>query len=491
MSPLRSSLIVTFFSSNGATAVFFLVTIVLARILSPAEIGIFSMAAVLVGIAHMFRDFGVSSYLLQEKELTPQMLRSALGVLYTASWTMAALLFATSDLIAGYMAQPSLRPVLQVLALGFVFIPFGSVSNTLLTREFRAKEQALAVAYGVVAYSTTVILLAYWGFGPMSMAWANLVNIIVCAIAYSFFRAPGTPWLPSFRGWSKAANFGGGAIIGGLVTQVNVALPDIMLGKLSGPHDVGILSRANATANIFMQIAGPAVNYAALPYLAQLHHKGESLKQTIGKACGYLTVCGWPPLMVVAVFPGDVILLLYGPKWIECAPVIRLLCLGACVGMGFNFHGAGLLAISRSYLAMLPNASLLILRLAAIFVLYDGTLHSFVVALIVAAIATVPANLLIQSRFFGMTNRYFFHELLPSLLVTLVCLGVAVALRLELPESLPVAARLLVVLALESVVWVAAILWFRHPIGAELARVSERSVLASRLLGGLRVLVRR
>jgi len=486
VSRLRASLIVTFFSSNGATVVFFIVTIVLARLLSPAEIGIYSMAAVLVGIAHMFRDFGVSSYLLQAKDLTPQMLRSAMGVLYTASWSMALLLFATSGLIAGYLGQEQLRPVLQVLALGFVFIPFGSVSMTLLTREYRAKEQAIAVTAGVVAYSSTVLWLAYAGFGPMSMAWANLVNIIVCGIAYAFFRKPGTPWLPSFRGWSQAANFGGGAILGGCVNQINVALPDILLGKMSGPHDVGILSRANATANIFMQIAGPAVNYAALPYLSQLHHKGESLKGTIGKACGYLTVCGWPPLAVIAVFPGDVIQLLYGPKWMECAPVIRLLCVSACIWMSFNFHGPGLLAIGRPYLAMLPNLSLLFWRLLVIYLLYDGTLVSFAVALVVASAATVPANLIIQSRFFGMSNRYFLQELSPSFMVTLVCLAVAVALRFAIPESLPVALGLLIVVLVESVVWISGIFWFRHPIHAELARVSERFAVTRKLLGGLR-----
>ena len=55
----------------------FLVSLVLARLLTPAEVGIFSMTAVLIGIAHVFRDFGVSAYLLQEKDLTPEKIRSA------------------------------------------------------------------------------------------------------------------------------------------------------------------------------------------------------------------------------------------------------------------------------------------------------------------------------------------------------------------------------------------------------------------------------
>jgi len=69
MPTIRASLLITFFASNGATVVNFLVAIALARLLSPEEIGIYSIAAVLVYFAQIFRDFGVASYLQRERDL--------------------------------------------------------------------------------------------------------------------------------------------------------------------------------------------------------------------------------------------------------------------------------------------------------------------------------------------------------------------------------------------------------------------------------------
>ena len=69
---LRRSLFITFFSTNAMTVVQFGVTLVLARLLTPAEVGIFSITSVVIGLAAVFRDFGVSSYLQRERDLTPQ-----------------------------------------------------------------------------------------------------------------------------------------------------------------------------------------------------------------------------------------------------------------------------------------------------------------------------------------------------------------------------------------------------------------------------------
>ena len=62
----------------------FIVSILLARLLSPSEIGVYSMTVVFVNIAHMFRDFGVGSYLQREPDLTPDKIRSAIGAVSVA-----------------------------------------------------------------------------------------------------------------------------------------------------------------------------------------------------------------------------------------------------------------------------------------------------------------------------------------------------------------------------------------------------------------------
>ena len=93
MSSVRQKVALQFIVSNLALVANFVLTIVLARLLSPQDIGIFSMSAVLMAVAHVFRDFGVTSFIKREKELTPDSLSSALGVLLITSGSVAALMF--------------------------------------------------------------------------------------------------------------------------------------------------------------------------------------------------------------------------------------------------------------------------------------------------------------------------------------------------------------------------------------------------------------
>ncbi len=482
MSRLRLSLLVTFLSSNGSAAVLFLVTLVLARLLSPAEIGVFSMAAVLLAIAHALRDFGVSAYLLQEKELTPERIGAASGVLITASWLLGAGMFAASGWIADYLHEPRTQEVMQVLACGFLFIPFGSITQTLLARDYRAQEQACVNALGTSAYAISVLWMAHAGMSYMSMAWANLISILVTSAGYAFFRPREAPWRPSFSGWRQVVGFGGGTIIGGILDKASSALPELWLGKASGANDVGLLSRANGTAKIFMQVAGPTAYYAAVRHLAQAHHRGEPVAPLLCKAMAYISACAWPLFFATAIYSPDVVLFLYGPKWLDCAPLVSLICAAWGIVLVSMFHVAAMQAIGRPLLAALPSAAALLARAACIFFVYDGTLNSFGWSMVLAALVALPANMAIQKRMFAMGHLEFARALMPSLAVTLACAALAAALNGVTPPDWPAFVRLLILALLACPAWVVMVVLVRHPLADELERAGARVPSLARAL---------
>lgn len=267
MASLRRSLLINFFSSTGGTLVQFVVSLILAQLLSPSEIGVYSMTIVFVIIAHIFRDFGVGTYLQREPNLATEKLRAATGVLFTTSWLIAAAMYAGSDWFGAWFNEPQMIPVMKVLAIGFLFIPFGTITHSLLTREFEAGKQAWVMVAGTTASAVTCISLAATGFGTMSMPWANLANIIACCLAYIPLRPKNLPWLPSFKHWRDVIHFGVGALLWNCLTSVNTAIPDIVLGKLGNATLVGLFSRANSTVTIFFNIADSTANYGSVSYI--------------------------------------------------------------------------------------------------------------------------------------------------------------------------------------------------------------------------------
>ncbi|WP_296951533.1 oligosaccharide flippase family protein [uncultured Massilia sp.] len=472
MANLRRSLVINFFSSSGASLLQFFCSILLARMLSPSEIGVFSMTAVFVNVAHMFRDFGVASYVQREPDLTVDKMRSAIGVMLATSWSLALFLFLVSAPLGVWLREPGVVPVMRVLALGFLIVPFGSITHSMLLRELAADKQAVVTAAGTLSYCVSCLGLAALGCGTMSLAWANLINISVCALVYIPFRPKGMPWLPSFRHWRSVVNFGVGTLLTNCVQAVSGAIPDMLLGKLGSARLVGLLSRATSTVQIFSYAAGTTITYGALSYLSQAHHRGESLAPILRRATSLLTGIGWPAFALTAVFGRDLVLALYGSAWIDCVPAIAPLALAAGVTLLFQYAPVALTAMGMAYLGAVPQLVTCIGRLVFGYVLFDGSLVSFAWAVSLATLVGGPVLVYQQTRHLGFGLGAMFGSVAASALVTLVCTGAGMVLHLLLPESLPPLLRLLVALPPLVAVWYASLRATRHELLEEVHRLA-------------------
>jgi len=474
MANLRRSLVINFFASTGLTVVQFVVSLFLARLLSPEEIGVYSMTIVFVNIAHIFQDFGVGSYLQREKELTQEKLRTASGVLFTTTWLIAAAMYAGSGWFGLWFNEPRMTPVMQVLALGFAFIPFGSITSSLLAREFAAGKQAMVTVASSAASAVTCIGLAMMGYGAMSMAWASLANILACNLMYIRYRPGDLPWLPSLKHWRDVVHFGISSLLTNCLGSINNSLPDILLGKLGNAHLVGLFSRANSTVTIFFHIAGSTANYGSVSYLAQAHHRGESIGGLLSKATALLTGIAWPALGWTYIFGTEIISLLYGEKWLPSVPVMDGLLVACAVGTIFNYYPAAMTAIGKPYLAALPTAVTLVSRIAFAFALFDGSIRSFSWVICAATMLVTPVLIIQQQMYLQYRFSTILSVLRPSALVAVICMAGAALLKAALPTSwTPLSVLLAMALPLCGL-WLLALRITRHPLLVELYQMLAR-----------------
>lgn len=464
---LRRALFITFFSSNAANVVQFAVVVVLSRLLTPAEVGIYSITAVFVAITIVFRDFGVSTYLQREKDLTPEKIRSALGLLVTSSWALAVFLYFASDYVAAYYGQPGIGSALRVLTISFLIVPFASFVSSLLARDLQAGKAAIATGLGTIAYAITCITMAYMGFSYMSLAWANVANLAVTLLVYTQFIPAGTSFKPSFRGWRAPAQYGGGAVLGTLVDRLNYAIPDLVIGKISGITAVGLYSRAGGLVGLFQQVIGPMVNYSAVPFIASNHHKNTPLAPLITKAISYLTCLAWPAYIVIGLFAEPIIKILYGAQWVLAAPIVLLICIQAAVKTGLSLVQPLLLAIGKPYISAIAAGSTAVTRLALIFLSGSTDLYDIVVAICIADCLSALISVWIMVIYANYSIKDLFLAHWSSFKVSAVVLLAAIALRAYLPENLTSFTTILVVSIACGFAWLASIYCFKHAIRHE------------------------
>lgn len=482
MASFRKSLGINFAASSGATIVQFIVSLIVARILTPAEIGVYSIAMVLVAVAHVFREFGVGSYLQRVDRLSLNVVRSAMAVAYLLAFSTSSAIFLGSDWVAAWFGYAEIGAVMRVLALSFLLIPFSSVALALLLREYDAARIAVGTIVGTAAYTVTCLSLALGGYGALSLAWASLANVLATGLVYIWARPLHMSYLPRFREVGEIVKFGTGALVTNLIKAGNDAVPDLVLGKIGSARQVGLVSRANSTVHMFLYIAGSALTFGSQTYLSKAYHAGQSLEPMLHRAISLVTGIGWPMLIVTAIAARDVIVTLYGSQWVAATPVVLPLAIMAAIELTFHYKIPAFNAIGRPALAFIPLMVTALLRVALGIALYTGDLVSFGWALMLATAATAPVWLWLQRRYLGCGVRAFAKMLLPSALVTLAC-GCA-ALGVEaLVDAAGVGVPILRLTALgltSACVWLISLKLTKHPLFDELLLIARKMSLSSK-----------
>lgn len=449
----RRAFLVNLASATGGVATRFVLGLLLARLLQPAELGLYALGLGVFSVAQLLRDAGVSAYLQREPELTPARFSACLGLLACTTLLATTALLVLADPLARHFGQPGLTVLLQVLALGLLLSAYGSVMAALQLRALSASRIAFVSRMGTLAHAGVALLLSMEGWGALGLAWAQVASILVCGLAYACMPT-GRSWWPSSRGWAEVLGFGVGALLVGLLGGVNGVLPDLWLGRLGSAHLVGLLGRAQGAVSLLQAVAGQALSFGALPLLAGRHARAEALEPALRRATALLTGLGWPLLALTVAYREPLVRLLYGPAWGDCTPAVLPLALTAALGLAFSQLGAALAAVGRPALAAWPTGVTLGARLVLGVAIFDGSLASFAWALCAAACLALPVQLWLAARHLGQSPRALWAALGGSALAAVAVLAVP--------------------LTLAPIACVAAWRWCRHPMLDELGQLMRR-----------------
>ena len=183
MNAIKSSLLMSFAEKYTVLVIGMAGGMIIARLLTPGQIGIFSIGAVVVGITQMVRDFGVGQYLIQEKDLNGERLRAAYTLTMLISWSMAGLLALASGPVADFYDEAGVGDVLRVLALNVLLIPFGSITLPVLRRQLRFRALYCINVANALANLLVCLLLIKLDFGYLSpVSYTHLTLPTICSV---------------------------------------------------------------------------------------------------------------------------------------------------------------------------------------------------------------------------------------------------------------------------------------------------------------------
>lgn len=327
MSNIRRSFALNLAQQYGCAAIAFISVVILARLLTPAEVGIYSVSAAVISVAHMLRDFGIGRYLIQESDLSTERFRTAYGIGIAIAWSLAAALFAFRWPFAEFYADDRLADVISVLALNFVVIPFGAPIVWMLMRDMKFGQLFVINVSSQTVQAVLAVVLAALGYSYMSMAWSSLAGALTTTVLASLIDRKHAFMIPSLSGARRILSFGLWSSGQSITYALGNSAADLILGRTLGFAETALYSRARGLIGTVYDNPMKAVIAVALPTLAEQRRRGTDQEQGFLKGVGYLMAVIWPIVAFLAIMAYPLIDFLFGVRWIEAAPLLRLMAL--------------------------------------------------------------------------------------------------------------------------------------------------------------------
>ena len=117
MSQVRRSVIFSSFTRYSIMLISLASTMVVARLLTPDEIGTYAVASAIIMIINEFRILGAGDYLVREAELSVAKVQSAMGLTILISWSLGVLVFMFAPLASEFFGYPAVLTIFQILSL--------------------------------------------------------------------------------------------------------------------------------------------------------------------------------------------------------------------------------------------------------------------------------------------------------------------------------------------------------------------------------------
>ncbi|MET0671883.1 MAG: lipopolysaccharide biosynthesis protein [Microbacterium pygmaeum] len=300
-------------------------TVVLARLLTPADFGLIAMVGSIMGIAELVRDFGMTGAIIQAKNLSDRVWKSLLWVSALIGIVLSVAVALSAPLVAALYNEPRLVAITLFMAPGVflsgLVMPLQAMATKNLRFGLLASLDISTMAAGVVAGIVAALLGAgFWSL--VIMAGAQFIIRLV--VLWSLVRPKWGPPRIVKETWPLLGT--GGSIFGAeLLGSAEKNLDNVIIGATLGPAALGQYSRAYALFLLPLQQMNGPLGRVALPVLSALRDEGDRYRRYIRSAAlviGYLTL---PTYAVAAGVAQPLVRLLLGPGWEMAATLFSLL----------------------------------------------------------------------------------------------------------------------------------------------------------------------
>lgn len=311
----------------AAQLVSLVVSIVLARLLSPTEYGTISLVMVFITIANVFVNSGFGQALIQKKDADSLDFSSVFYFSLGFTGLIYIILFFGAIPISEFYDMPILIPVLRVLAISVPIMGINSVQQAYVARKMQFKLFFYATFIGTVISAVVGISLAYSGFGVWALVAQTLTNNVIDTIVLQRTIKWKITREFSLDRIKSMLSYGWKLLLQSLILQIYSSLRSLLIGKFYTTEELSYYTKGNQFPELISSNIDTGINTALFPVMSKAQDSIERVKAMARKTTNFTSYVMSPILIGFMAVAEPFISLLLTDKWLPCVPYLRICCI--------------------------------------------------------------------------------------------------------------------------------------------------------------------
>lgn len=302
-----------------------LTVLILSRLLTPEDTGLFAMVLVIVGFNNLISDLGLSVATIQRPDINQPQASALFWLNVLLGLGLTVLTAVSAPAVAWFYGEPRLTAPLLVIAITFLIGALSVQHRALLRRQMLFTPLAyIEIASGVIS-AAVGITGALLGWSYWALVWMQFTLAPVQLIG-SWLACP---WVPSRP--RRAAGVGGMVSFGMNLTGFRVVnyisrnLDNVLIGFFYGAVQLGFYARAYSLLVLPLGRINEPLASVAIPALSRLADTPERYREAYRRIVGTLCIITMPLVACLIAASDWAVLVLLGPQWVEASWIFALL----------------------------------------------------------------------------------------------------------------------------------------------------------------------
>ncbi len=311
------------FSNQGIQ---FIIAILIARVLSPADYGVIAIVVTFIGIASTIVQSGFSQALVQRKEISHETCSSVFFFNMTMSVGLYIVAYLCAPFIADFFAMPLLTPLFRVLGLIIITDAFAVIHITLLNRDINFKKQTLVNVFSVIVSGSVGLYLAYTDFGVWALVGQSLARSVTASVVYWGINAWRPLWHYARKDIADLWGYSSKLLASGLLNSLFSNLQTILIGKFYTAIDLGFYSQGRRFPSFIAPNLTTIVQRVTFPALATIQEDTPRLRAVYRRIVTVVVFLIFPVMLILAAVAHPFIEVLLTAKWLPAVPYLQVIC---------------------------------------------------------------------------------------------------------------------------------------------------------------------